>query len=151
MAVAASGWIPSNVQVLQSRVQSKGQTEALVQLTLEPSQWQAASGTGQLDVPGYFAVPAPQLVGLNRLSYVIPICPFYGLTAAGRWMVWGWTAPPVSGGVAAAPNGGIHVIGVGGIDVSGGPSVSREPALGSAVSSVFTSDTYRAYALFVGG
>lgn len=147
MTVSPSGWIPSNVAVVQpARPWGAGDAlHTVVQLTICASDF-PGSQTYASNI-GSMALPGPSHVGLSSIRYVIPICPFFHVTVAGRFLSWGYHTPT---GAVTNPNGHIVVGSVIGATPSQGPSYGREQPSARAVSTIFTTDTMRAYGIFVG-
>lgn len=162
--MTASGWYPSNVQVIKSWRPwgPKGQRQSLVQMTINATNF----GGGAHLIPGEgIPAPLPTLVGFREsIDYIIPVSPFIHTTrapghAASGWSLqWGCLPPTygVSGGTVST--GPRLTVQLAMIRVSGTVSAANgvtQPILyagGSVVAATdnFTTDTMRAYGIFVG-
>lgn len=146
MPIAASGWMASNVQVIHSAPNAQ-----VVQLQLNAADFGSGTDVAAMpSAPEYFPLPQAAMVGLQRIDYVIPLCAFHHVTRAGRWIRWGYNP--------GAPSGGSPVAGAmrfflrdNGNSPAPGPSYTFEAVSGTTVTTLLTTDTMRAYALFVGG
>lgn len=149
--MTASGWYPSNVQVVREfRQWGAGNLNgSLVQLTMEATQF----GGGAQVYPGSgIPAPFPSTVGLRQaIEYIIPVSPFRHVTRAGRVLSWG-CLPPTYGASGGTVSTGCAIVmqGLDGASPSGGPTYLLEAVSTLAASTLFTTDTMRAYGIFVG-
>lgn len=157
--MSASGWYPSNVQVIRSWKQwgVGNLRQSLVQLTMEATQF---GGGAQLVPLEGIPAPLPSTVGLRQaIEYIIPVSPFYHTTqAAGRFLTWG-CVPPTYGASGGTVSTGCRIkIMDPQVRISGSASAANgitsvlftQGVSGRAASDVFTTDTMRAYGIFVG-
>ncbi len=148
--MTASGWYASNVRVIKSwRGWGPGVAkQSLVEMVLEATNF----GGGAHLYPGDgIPAPAPSLVGFQHaVEYIIPVSPFHGTTAAARWIPWG-CVPPTFGASGGTVSTGakIRMQGLIGATPSGGPTYMLEQ-VSTAASTLFSTDTYRAFGIFVG-
>lgn len=162
--MTASGWYPSNVQVLRSWRPwgPRGQRQNLVELQLNATNFNGGAAcypTNGIPAPG------PTLVGLREsIEYIIPISAFQRVSGAGqpslpaRALQWGCQPPTygVSGGTVTNPVK-IRVYGVriatGATGGAGAEATYISPAefvtLYTA-STIFSTDALKAYGIFVG-
>ena len=147
--MAASGWVASDISILKS-MRSWGpgnQRAALVQINVLASNWGTEVYPGE-GIPA----PLPTMVGFREyVDYIIPLGAFTGATANARWLSWGCVPPTygVTGGtVSTGPR--LKVVGLGGASPSGGPTFILEAVSSLAATTLFTTNAYRAAAIFVG-
>lgn len=162
--MTASGWYPSNVQVIKSWRPwgPKGQRQSLVQMTIQATNFSGGAAV----IPGEgIPAPLPSTVGFREsIDYILPVSPFIHVTrvaghAASGWSLnWGCLPPTygVSGGtVSTGPRLTVALAQVrvsGEVSAANGTTRPWNYAGGSVVaaSDNFTTDTMRAYGIFVG-
>ena len=153
MTISVSGWVPSNVQVVKA-FKSWGSRNGTANLVKFQFSSEDFPGTQTyVSQPDNFPFPAPGLVGLNHIDYVIPICPFHGTTAPFKWFEWSCVPPTgVTGGGGGLDNAVFKLrSNIAGGTASGGPTWAIEMPAARAVSSAFgNAITYKAYGIFVG-
>lgn len=148
MTIAASGWIPSNVQIINKNAGwGDGRDSSLVQLTIQhDANWSGTTDASEYTSPRWMPVPAPSLVGFHgRIDYVIPICPFVARAVNSRFVEFGYEPP-----TAAVPDTPGRFRMRGAFGAGDGPTYPLEVSAGTLVTEFMTSETYDGYALFVG-
>lgn len=162
--MTASGWYPSNVQVLRSWRPwgPHGLRQALVEMQMLATNF---GGGGDFYPTNGIPAPAPTLVGFREsIEYIIPVSPFMRVSGNGmpslpaNALPWGCQPPTygVSGGTVSNPvrirvfSNRFSTAVSAGAGAEATYTRQVEYCTLYTASSVFSTDAMKAYGIFVG-
>jgi hypothetical protein len=148
--MTASGWYPSNTNILYTSIDNAGYKHVLLIHELHATNFGGGAHLYPYSDGGIPPPPASDL-GMNRILYIIPMGLINSATINSRMLAWG-SRPAVNNGVSgstATSNVKIHVQVQSGTP-SGGPTYMTQAASGTAASTLFTTDACLISMLVVG-